>query len=304
MKRALHPRTGRTGLLIALALTANGARADVLAAVQNLREGGCGGTLPAAQPLQRSAQLDRAAEQWASGRTLSAAAAGSGYHGAAGIFVRGPERGLIERMRRSECSTVMAQGLREVGLYQRGEDRWLVLGAAATASGSAVPFPQLPQLPLMPGGVRSLAADRPGGAALAARALQLVNEARARGVRCGSRPYAPAPPLTLSGTLGTVAFGHAADMAVHDYFEHQDLTGQSPAERVRAVGYRERLVGENIAYGPQTVEEVVQGWLDSPDHCENIMDPRFHEMGIAQASGRASARHGLYWVQLLADPRA
>jgi uncharacterized protein YkwD len=70
---------------------------------------------------------------------------------------------------------------------------------------------------------------------------------------------------------------------------------------VRAVGYHEKLVGENIAYGPKSVEEVVQGWLDSPGHCENIMDPRFAEMGIALAQGRAS-RHGLYWVQLLVEP--
>ena len=70
----------------------------------------------------------------------------------------------------------------------------------------------------------------------------------------------------------------------------------------RLVGYQEKLVGENIAYGPKTAEEVVQGWLDSPGHCENIMDPRFAEMGIAFAAGRAS-RRGLFWVQLLVAPK-
>jgi uncharacterized protein YkwD len=73
---------------------------------------------------------------------------------------------------------------------------------------------------------------------------------------------------------------------------------------VRAIGYKEKLVGENIAYGPESVEEVVRGWLDSPEHCENIMDPRFAEMGIASAAGRSGPRRGLYWVQLLAAPRA
>jgi hypothetical protein len=117
----------------------------------------------------------------------------------------------------------------------------------------------------------------------------------------GARSFQPAPPMRLSGTLANVAFGHAADMAKHGYFEHQDLQGRSPADRVRAIGYREKLVGENIAYGPKSAEEVVQGWLSSPGHCENIMDPRFAEMGIAYAPGQASKR-GLYWVQLLADP--
>jgi uncharacterized protein YkwD len=138
---------------------------------------------------------------------------------------------------------------------------------------------------------------------MATRALQLVNEARARGGRCGGQAFGPAPPLTLSGTLGGVALGHATDMAVHDYFEHQDRAGQSPADRVRAVGYHEKRVGENIAYGPESVEEVVRGWLDSPGHCQNIMDPRFAEMGIALATGRA-ARRGRFWVQVLAEPQA
>jgi uncharacterized protein YkwD len=108
--------------------------------------------------------------------------------------------------------------------------------------------------------------------------------------------------VTLSARLGDVALGHAADMAAHNYFEHEDLAGRSPADRVRASGYREKLVGENIAYGPTTVEEVVRGWLASPDHCENIMDPRFSEMGLAYAQG-SRQRHGLYWVQLLVQPR-
>ena len=68
------------------------------------------------------------------------------------------------------------------------------------------------------------------------------------------------------------------------------------------MGYQEKLVGENIAYGPESVEEVVRGWLDSPGHCENIMDPRFAEMGIAYSTGQIS-RHGLYWVQVLAEPK-
>jgi uncharacterized protein YkwD len=91
-------------------------------------------------------------------------------------------------------------------------------------------------------------------------------------------------------------------MAQNDYFEHNDLHGNTPADRVRAAGYQETLVGENIAYGPKTVDEVVQGWLDSPGHCENIMDPRFGEMGLGYATGYDSKRH-LYWVQVLAAPR-
>jgi len=291
-------------LLLLAALAAAGvAHADAVSAVQVLRAGGCGGILPAAPPLQRDGRLDRVARDWAGGRALPSAAARGGYLTAAtvGVHVSAGNSALLQRLRLSDCRTLMQPALREIGVYRVGLESWLVMTRLAsvpprpTASSPLVsslatsPVRTVPQPPVTP--------------AQATRALVLVNDVRARGTRCGNRSFAPVPPVALSGTLGGVAYGHATDMAVHGYFEHQDRTGQSPAERVRAVGYREKLVGENIAYGPRSVEEVVQGWLDSPDHCENIMDPRFAEMGIASAVGRTT-RHGLYWVQVLAEPRA
>jgi uncharacterized protein YkwD len=255
--------------------------ADPISALQLLREGGCGGILPPARSLRHIALLDRAAEAWANGRTLGSAAQLSGYEAesTAGLHIKGPEAATIPLLRKSDCRTVTNPAFRDVGLYQRGADSWLVLGSVYVAPASA-------QAPM-----------------LATRALQLVNEVRARGARCGDRSFGPAPPVKLSETLAGVALGHADDMAKHNYFEHEDLTGRTPADRVRAVGYQEKLVGENIAYGPKSADEVVQGWLDSPGHCENIMDPRFAEMGIAYAAGQAS-RRGLFWVQLLVAPKA
>lgn len=285
------------GLLLGISITAAGLLAaamsadarsaaagpgdDALAAVQLLRVGGCGGLVPAVRPLNHDASLDRAAALWASGRTLAAATDGSGYRTetAAGVHISGPPSSTVEILRRSNCATVANRGMRDIGIHHRGRDTWIVL-----ASPYVVP-------------------SRSEAPVLASRTLDLVNQARARGARCGARWFAPAPPVRLSGTLDGVALGHANDMAEHDYFEHEDLAGRSPADRVRAVGYRETLVGENIAYGVKSADDAVQGWLDSPGHCENIMDPRFVEMGIAYAQGRA-VKHGLYWVQVLAAPRA
>jgi uncharacterized protein YkwD len=256
------------------------AQADAVTAVQVLREGGCGGLLPPAAPLHRIASLDRAAEQWAAGTSPAAAAKRSGYaaEATAGLHISGPDSYAMQSLKRSSCRAVTDQSLRDIGMYRRGTDTWLVLA-------SAYVVPPSSQAPVQ-----------------AKRVLQLVNEVRARGARCGERSFGSAPPVKLSGTLADVALGHASDMAQHNYFEHEDRTGHSPADRVRAVGYRETLVGENIAYGPKSAEEVVQGWLDSPGHCENIMDSRFAEMGVAYAAGQSSKR-GLYWVQLLAAPR-
>lgn len=318
--------------------------ADTLFAVRVLRESGCGGTLPSGQPLHHNTVLDRVAAGWASGRPLPSVAGKSGYQpvSTAGLHVRGPDEAMLGLLRRSGCAMLVSAGFDEVGYYRRGMDTWVVLARGSLAevevkpaSAAVTEQPAVP-IPAPPESAPPSASSRPdspvvGGAAptatarlphaprslarvwspsqaptpiLATRALQLVNDVRAHGTRCGEQLFGPVPPVSLSGTLASVAFGHASDMAEHHYFEHRDLTGLSPADRVRAVGYQEKLVGENIAYGPKSIEEVVQGWLDSPGHCENIMDPRFAEMGIGYATGRAGTQQGLYWVQVLAQPRA
>ena len=316
-------------LVAAVVFNATPSRADVLFAVRVLREGGCGGILPGAPSLHHNPLLDRTAEEWAVGRTLSAAADVSGYRAvsAAGLHVRGPDEAMVQLLKRSGCRTLASQGLHEIGLYRRGFDVWIVLAtgreltAGQAGGGTPAPVPPVPtQLAqtrvsptaraLGPAVVPDLAPQRDSALTpkaalspiLATRALQLVNNVRARGAQCGKEQFGPAPPLTLSGTLSNVAFGHASDMARKNYFEHVDLQGNSPADRVRATGYKEKLVGENIAYGPKSVDEVVQGWLDSPGHCENIMDPRFGEMGVGYATSQA-AKPVLYWVQVLAAPR-
>lgn len=305
---------------------ASRSRADAYSVVQLLREGGCGGTLPAAKPLEPNLSLTRTAALWAAGMPLRAALVRSGYSGryASGLHVTGPDRSMIALIRRSGCNGIASRLLHDIGVYRLGSEAWVVVAspfadvpavAPPDLSSQSMAGSQTPQHAFGSPAPTSLAQTPARALAMApaqefepksrplsvSRALQLVNEARARGARCGGRYFPPAPALQLSSVLAGVARGHALDMAEHGYFEHTDLRGESPADRVRAVGYRERLVGENIAYGTASIDETVQGWLDSPEHCENIMDPRFAEMGIAEAAGRTS-RRGLYWVQVLAEP--
>ena len=301
----------RVALIAAIGLAAGpvlGSATDALSAVEALREGGCGGIVPATRPLPHELALDGVAQQWADGFALAAAAERSGYPSLAtsGLHVTGAQAGILELLRQSACSLVTSRELHGVGVYRRGLESWIVMTADYRAPVLAPSVARIAPPALEARAPETSRAPPPRSdpsEILAAQALELVNGVRAHGTRCGQRLFAPAPPVALSGALADVAFGHAIDMAEHDYFEHRDLNGQSPADRVRAVGYREKLVGENIAYGPKSVEEVVQGWLDSPGHCENIMDPRFAEMGIAFVAGR-SGRHGLYWVQVFAEPQA
>jgi uncharacterized protein YkwD len=288
--------------------------------------------------------LDRAAAEWALGRPLPVASAENGFSGGitGGVHVSGPDSSTLQQLRQIGCRIVAGREMRDVGLYRRGVDTWIVVASIyrlppgmMASTGTWAPGAPLPDetarvIPAPSPTARAMpapttdswdapaattaaptltraSATRPtaplaANSTLANRALELINQVRSKGTHCGDELFGPAPPVSLSGTLDTVASGHAIDMAEKNYFEHVDPAGHSPADRVRAVGYQEKLVGENIAYGPKSVDEVVQGWLDSPGHCENIMDPRFAEMGIALAPGHV--KRGLYWVQVFAEPRA
>jgi uncharacterized protein YkwD len=90
-----------------------------------------------------------------------------------------------------------------------------------------------------------------------------------------------APPLAWNPALAGAALAHSRDMARQRYLAHHGKDGSTPASRVTATGYTWRLVGENIASGQPTPEDAVAGWLDSPGHCVNLMDPRFTETGAA-----------------------
>lgn len=134
-----------------------------------------------------------------------------------------------------------------------------------------------------------------------ARVVELVNEARAHARKCGRERYAAARPLTVSRKLNQAAEAHARDMARKKYFEHRGSDGSEPQDRVKRTGYQWRLTGENIALGPESAEEVVAGWLGSPGHCANIMEPRFSEIGVGIAVGKK--RGQIYWVQEFGAPR-
>ena len=134
-----------------------------------------------------------------------------------------------------------------------------------------------------------------------ARVVDLVNAARSHGRKCGSVRFAAAPPLNASRKLNDAADRHARDMARRRFFDHRGADGSQPKDRVIRAGYQPRLTGENIAFGPESAEEAVAGWLASPGHCANIMDSRFQHIGIGLATGRG--RGQIYWVQNFGAPR-
>ena len=129
------------------------------------------------------------------------------------------------------------------------------------------------------------------------KVLELLNSARTQPRQCGTRTFAPTTPLAWNTTLATAAEIHSRDMANNNYFDHKGRDGSTPGDRVELAGYNAQQVGENIAAGQDTTRKLVDGWLASPGHCANVMNPEFRELGAAYAVDPKSDA-GIYWTAL------
>lgn len=112
------------------------------------------------------------------------------------------------------------------------------------------------------------------------------------------RRKAGAPPLKLEGHLQKAAQEHAEDMLERGYFAHESPSGTTVRERSTAAGYEWKTIGENIAEGQFSVDEVMRIWMNSPAHRKNILDPHFTELGIGLVANRGKdGKYQVVWVQ-------
>jgi uncharacterized protein YkwD len=124
--------------------------------------------------------------------------------------------------------------------------------------------------------------------------LELINKTRTKGCTCGNTYMPPAAPIVWNNDLERSAQGHAKDMAKRNYFSHTSKDGRSMDTRIINAGYtfkgfKSFMVGENIAFGQTSINEVMAGWYKSEGHCKNLMNPGFKEVGVAE--------YNTYWVQ-------
>ncbi|MGZ8260904.1 MAG: CAP domain-containing protein [Caldimonas sp.] len=228
----------------------------------------------AGSPLAPSAALARVEARTSA--ELGKALGNVGYLAstAATIIISGP-RGARDALRQIEqhyCASLLNAGFADIGVSRSGST-WRINIAR----------------PL-------IAKDLGDGRVAGQEVLRLVNEARGRPRTCGARAFGAVRPLAWNDTLAQAAIAHSRDMATHDYFDHADAAGATVAERAARSGYRWRVVGENIAAGQGSAEQVVAGWLASPGHCRNIMSRDFAHMGAAYAINGQSEME-IYWTQ-------
>ncbi len=191
-------------------------------------------------------------------------------------------RSAMADLEQAYCKTLLDARFADVGTRRTG-DNWQIILAQPE---KPLPLERTPDL------------SNFGQTILAA-----VNQARASGVVCGNEPYPAVAPLAWNDILGKAARAHSLDMATQRYFSHQGKDGRMAESRAAAAGYLWARIGENIAVGQESAEEVVDGWLKSPGHCTNIMAAGFTEMGAAYAIYDKLGKPRVYWTQVFGRPR-
>ena len=171
-------------------------------------------------------------------------------------------------------------------------------GSAVSAAESPAPTPTALAALASPASIGSTL-DK----AFSDRMLELLNAARSIARNCGAVPYPAVGPLVWNTQTEQAARTQAEYLQQNNLFSHTGSGGSSVGERLTATGYVWSTVGENIAAGYTDMAAVVQGWIDSPGHCVNVMNGNFVDLGVVQLPGTASNTYRSYWGMVLARPR-
>ncbi|SEI65926.1 CAP domain-containing protein [Pseudomonas sp. NFR16] len=189
------------------------------------------------------------------------------------ITLSGPRdaQSAMAAIQESFCQVVLNPQFVDIGVSRADRDWRIVLAR-----------------PLLAGGLGNSQAE-------GRKMLDLINAARSVPHQCGGQPYSAASPLTWNDNLTSAAESHSRSMANNNFFDHKGRNGGTPGDRAELAGYIGQQIGENIAAGQDNARKVVDGWLASPGHCANLMNPQFRELGAAYAVDPKSDA-GIYWT--------
>jgi uncharacterized protein YkwD len=111
------------------------------------------------------------------------------------------------------------------------------------------------------------------------------------------------PPYAPSAVLDRVAQAYADDMLKRSHYGHVDPEGLTVRERAYAGGYDLRFIAENLAAGQPTVDEAMDGWMNSEKHRDNILSRIYTEAGFGLSIGHNKRGYQIIWVQVFGRPR-
>lgn len=110
-------------------------------------------------------------------------------------------------------------------------------------------------------------------------------------------------PLVKNSYLNNSSAQKMDDMFINQYFEHMSPTGKTVADLVKEVDYKFQIVGENLALGYfEDDKALVQAWMNSPTHRDNILNPKYTEIGIGVGIAPYKGQDQWIAVQHFAKP--
>ncbi|MCL5785013.1 MAG: CAP domain-containing protein [Patescibacteria group bacterium] len=93
------------------------------------------------------------------------------------------------------------------------------------------------------------------------------------------------PPLMENSLLDEAASRKAQNMFEENYWAHFSPSGKDPWGFILGAGYKFSYAGENLARNFYTSEDVVQAWMNSPSHRDNLLNSHYQDIGIAVVDG-------------------
>ena len=111
-------------------------------------------------------------------------------------------------------------------------------------------------------------------------------------------------PLVANTALDTAAKDKAANIFSENYWAHFAPSGKTPWDFILGSGYKFSFAGENLAKNFYSPDEVVKAWMDSSTHKENLLNPRYKDIGIAVEDGILNGQKTTLVVQMFGTTTA
>ncbi len=115
------------------------------------------------------------------------------------------------------------------------------------------------------------------------------------------RQAAGLPALSNNAQLASAALAKANDMFAKQYWDHFGPNGETPWQFIKAAGYNYVYAGENLGKGFRTTEGLVEAWMASPTHRDNILSPNYKDIGIAVVEGVLLDKQTILVVQMFGN---
>lgn len=116
------------------------------------------------------------------------------------------------------------------------------------------------------------------------------------------RAKAGLSPLNPNSQLNNAAKQKAYDMLSKNYWAHYAPDGTSPWYFFEKNGYKYNFAGENLARNFSTSSGVLAGWMASQGHKDNLLNPKYSDIGIAVVEGKMDGKDTTLVVSLYAQP--